>query len=152
MHCRRKDNVDETVQALRDKGLQVSGVVCHVGNAQHRSSLIKQTIQVRQHLHVCQVRMSVRSSTCTIGGIACSVQSAACNLLAVVRAWPRGAAQGHIEASERMHLMSCHQLSKGLCERTFLGVFVSAQEYGQLDILISNAAVRTRPAGPAACL
>jgi hypothetical protein len=47
MHCRRKDNVDETVQALCAKGLQVSGVVCHVGNAQHRSSLIQQTIQVK---------------------------------------------------------------------------------------------------------
>jgi hypothetical protein len=45
--CRRKDNVDETLQSLRSKGLQVSGVVCHVGNAQHRSDLIKQTVQVR---------------------------------------------------------------------------------------------------------
>lgn len=38
------------MQALRAKGLQVSGVVCHVGNAQHRSSLIQQTIQVGNSL------------------------------------------------------------------------------------------------------
>lgn len=42
---RRQQNVDETVAALRAKGLQVSGVVCHVGNAQQRAHLIKQTVQ-----------------------------------------------------------------------------------------------------------
>lgn len=42
---RRKQNVDDTVEALRSKGLQVSGVVCHVGNAEHRSNLIQQTVQ-----------------------------------------------------------------------------------------------------------
>lgn len=43
---RRQDNVDETVAELRSKGLQVSGVVCHVGNAQHRQALVDRTIQV----------------------------------------------------------------------------------------------------------
>jgi diaminopimelate decarboxylase len=43
--CRRQQNVDETVQALQAKGLQVKGVVCHVGNAQDRTQLIKQAIQ-----------------------------------------------------------------------------------------------------------
>lgn len=46
MICSRgQQNVDETVQALRAKGLHVSGVVCHVGNAQQRAYLIKQTMQ-----------------------------------------------------------------------------------------------------------
>lgn len=49
-NCRRRQqNVDETVQALRAKGLQVSGVVCHVGDAQQRTNLIRQTMQVWQH-------------------------------------------------------------------------------------------------------
>lgn len=43
---RRQQNVDETVAALRQKGLQVSGVACHVGNDQHRRQLVEQTIKV----------------------------------------------------------------------------------------------------------
>jgi hypothetical protein len=38
--------VDETVAALRRKGLRVSGVVCHVGNDAHRRNLIAQTLKV----------------------------------------------------------------------------------------------------------
>lgn len=58
--CRRQQNVDETVQALQAKGLQVKGVVCHVGNAQHRTQLIKQTIQASQSQ--CSVTASVTGS------------------------------------------------------------------------------------------
>lgn len=42
---RRQDNVDETVADMRAKGLQVSGMVCHVGNAQHRQALVDRTVQ-----------------------------------------------------------------------------------------------------------
>jgi hypothetical protein len=45
-HCRRQKNVDETLALLRAKGLTVSGMVCHVGSAQHRQALVDRTIQV----------------------------------------------------------------------------------------------------------
>jgi hypothetical protein len=44
--CRRQQNVDETVAEMRAKGLTVSGMVCHVGNAQRRQALVDRTIQV----------------------------------------------------------------------------------------------------------
>jgi len=42
---RKKSSVDETVAELRSRGLEVSGVVCHVGDASHRQQLIQKTIQ-----------------------------------------------------------------------------------------------------------
>jgi len=60
--------VDDTVEALRSKGLQVSGVVCHVGNAEHRSNLIQQTVQVGT-----QVAMGVTWATSSSSVLAVSV-------------------------------------------------------------------------------
>ena len=40
-------NVDEAVEKLRDRGIEVLGVVCHVSNAQQRKNLIEKTVQVR---------------------------------------------------------------------------------------------------------
>ncbi|KAI3987433.1 hypothetical protein MKX01_042437 [Papaver californicum] len=42
---RKQKNVDEAVEKLKSKGIEVFGVVCHVSNAQHRKNLIDQTIQ-----------------------------------------------------------------------------------------------------------
>ena len=41
---RRQDNVDRAVQSLRNEpgNLIVEGVVCHIGNAEHRRSLIQE--------------------------------------------------------------------------------------------------------------
>lgn len=50
--CRRQRNVDETVDALRSKGLEVKGMVCHVGNTEHRKALIQRAVQVQ---HSCLV-------------------------------------------------------------------------------------------------
>lgn len=44
---RRRSNVDEAVQQLRSQGLEVTGCVCHVGDAGHRKQLVQRTIQVR---------------------------------------------------------------------------------------------------------
>ncbi|KAK8642233.1 hypothetical protein V6N13_011587 [Hibiscus sabdariffa] len=41
---RKQKNVDEAVEMLKNKGLEVFGVVCHVSNAQHRKDLIQKTI------------------------------------------------------------------------------------------------------------
>ncbi|KDP20683.1 hypothetical protein JCGZ_21154 [Jatropha curcas] len=42
---RKQKNVDEAVQKLKVRGIQVLGVVCHVSNAQQRKNLIEKTVQ-----------------------------------------------------------------------------------------------------------
>ncbi|XP_059624569.1 tropinone reductase-like 3 [Cornus florida] len=42
---RKQNNVDEAVQTLKAKGIEVLGVVCHVSNAQQRKNLIDKTVQ-----------------------------------------------------------------------------------------------------------
>ncbi|KAK4485027.1 hypothetical protein RD792_007635 [Penstemon davidsonii] len=42
---RRQKNVDEAVEELKGKGIEVLGLVCHVSNAQHRKDLIEKTVQ-----------------------------------------------------------------------------------------------------------
>ncbi|GLC38050.1 hypothetical protein PLESTB_000442300 [Pleodorina starrii] len=43
---RKQSNVDETVAALRGRGLQVAGCACHVGSAEQRKRLVQQCVQV----------------------------------------------------------------------------------------------------------
>ncbi|KAL0407224.1 UNVERIFIED_CONTAM: Tropinone reductase-like 3 [Sesamum latifolium] len=42
---RRQKNVDEAVEKLKSRGIEVLGLVCHVSNAQQRKDLIKKTIE-----------------------------------------------------------------------------------------------------------
>ncbi|GAV61223.1 adh_short_C2 domain-containing protein [Cephalotus follicularis] len=42
---RKQQNVDEAIEKLKSKGIDVFGVVCHVSNAQQRKNLIDQTVQ-----------------------------------------------------------------------------------------------------------
>lgn len=42
---RRQKNVDEAVEKLKSRGIEVLGVVCHVSNAQQRKNLIDKTVQ-----------------------------------------------------------------------------------------------------------
>ncbi|CAG2106181.1 unnamed protein product [Medioppia subpectinata] len=42
---RKEANVEKTVRSLRAKGLQVTGVVCHVGNREHRQRLLQTTLR-----------------------------------------------------------------------------------------------------------
>ncbi|GKA27539.1 tropinone reductase-like protein 3 [Tanacetum coccineum] len=42
---RRQRNVDEAVKKLKQQGIEVLGVVCHVSNAQQRKNLIEQTVE-----------------------------------------------------------------------------------------------------------
>ncbi|KAL0328742.1 UNVERIFIED_CONTAM: Short-chain dehydrogenase/reductase SDRA [Sesamum calycinum] len=42
---RRQNNVDEAVEKLKSRGIEVLGLVCHVSNAQQRKDLIKKTIE-----------------------------------------------------------------------------------------------------------
>lgn len=40
-------NVDEAVEKLKGRGIQVLGLVCHVSNPQQRKNLVDITVQVR---------------------------------------------------------------------------------------------------------
>ncbi|KAL9273803.1 Tropinone reductase-like 3-like protein, partial [Drosera capensis] len=42
---RKQKNVDEAVEKLRRKGIEVLGVVCHVSNRQQRRNLIDGTVK-----------------------------------------------------------------------------------------------------------
>jgi dehydrogenase/reductase SDR family protein 4 len=42
---RKQQNVDEAVEKLKAKGIDVFGVVCHVSNAQQRKNLILKTVE-----------------------------------------------------------------------------------------------------------
>ncbi|KAF8391614.1 hypothetical protein HHK36_023920 [Tetracentron sinense] len=42
---RKQNNVNEAVEKLRARGIQVLGVVCHVSHAQQRKNLIEKTVQ-----------------------------------------------------------------------------------------------------------
>ncbi|KAL1826271.1 hypothetical protein DCAR_0205383 [Daucus carota subsp. sativus] len=42
---RKQSNVDEAVEKLKAKGIEVLGLVCHVSNAQHRKNLVDKTVQ-----------------------------------------------------------------------------------------------------------
>ena len=43
-------NVDEAVEKLKARGIEVLGVVCHVSNAEQRKNLIDKTVQVRNEV------------------------------------------------------------------------------------------------------
>ncbi|PON91324.1 Short-chain dehydrogenase/reductase [Trema orientale] len=45
LSSRKQKNVDEAVEKLKGKGIEVFGVVCHVSNAQQRKNLIDKTLQ-----------------------------------------------------------------------------------------------------------
>ncbi|KAJ0017482.1 hypothetical protein Pint_09719 [Pistacia integerrima] len=42
---RRQENVDEAVEKLKARGIEVYGVVCHVSNSEQRKNLIDKTVQ-----------------------------------------------------------------------------------------------------------
>lgn len=42
---RKQNNVDEAVKTLKSEGLQVSGIVCHVGKDEDRKRLINKVMQ-----------------------------------------------------------------------------------------------------------
>lgn len=42
---RKQQNVDKAVNAMKAKGLSVSGIVCHAANKEHRTKMIEKTVQ-----------------------------------------------------------------------------------------------------------
>ena len=43
-------NVDEAVEKLKSKGIEVFGMACHVSSAEQRENLIKSTVQVSSYI------------------------------------------------------------------------------------------------------
>lgn len=60
-------NVDEAVEKLKSRGIEVLGVVCHVSNAQQRKNLIDKTIQVRGKAHLLHIVFAMKSDKPTGG-------------------------------------------------------------------------------------
>ncbi|XP_078443311.1 indole-3-butyric acid response 1 [Wolffia australiana] len=69
---RRQRNVDEAVEKLRAKGIEVTGVVCHVANAQHRKNLITKTIEKYKNIDII---VSNAAANPSIEGILASEES-----------------------------------------------------------------------------
>lgn len=62
--CSRKQkNVDEAVEKLKGKGIEVLGVVCHVSNAQQRKNLIDETVKKYQKIDVVVSNAAANPST-----------------------------------------------------------------------------------------
>ncbi|KAI8567346.1 hypothetical protein RHMOL_Rhmol02G0114600 [Rhododendron molle] len=63
---RRQNNVNEAVEKLRARGIEVLGVVCHVSNAQQRKNLIETTVQKYGKIDVIVSNAAVNPSVDTI--------------------------------------------------------------------------------------
>ncbi|KAI5062668.1 hypothetical protein GOP47_0023207 [Adiantum capillus-veneris] len=60
---RKQKNVDEAVQSLKELGIDVLGVACHVGNADHRKNLIKSAVDKFGRLDIFVSNAAVSPST-----------------------------------------------------------------------------------------
>ncbi|CAN4126930.1 unnamed protein product [Withania somnifera] len=65
---RKQKNVDEAVQKLRDRGIEVFGVVCHVSSAQQRKNLVEKAIQKYGKLDVIVSNAAVNPTVDAILG------------------------------------------------------------------------------------
>ncbi|KAK9089772.1 hypothetical protein Scep_028854 [Stephania cephalantha] len=63
---RRQKNVDEAAEALRKKGIEVLGLVCHVLNAEQRKNLIEKTVEKYGKIDVLVSNAAVNPSVSTI--------------------------------------------------------------------------------------
>ncbi|KAJ7967759.1 Tropinone reductase-like [Quillaja saponaria] len=63
---RRQKNVDEAVEKLKARGIEVLGVVCHVSNAQQRKDLVDRTVQKYGKIDVLVSNAAVNPSVETI--------------------------------------------------------------------------------------
>ncbi|KAK9091980.1 hypothetical protein Syun_026891 [Stephania yunnanensis] len=63
---RRQKNVDEAAEALRKKGIEVLGLVCHVLNAEQRKNLIEKTVEKYGKIDVVVSNAAANPSVSTI--------------------------------------------------------------------------------------
>lgn len=60
---RKQKNVDEAVEKLKAKGIEVTGIVCHVANAQQRKELIEKTVQKYKGIDIVVSNAAANPST-----------------------------------------------------------------------------------------
>lgn len=63
---RKQKNVDEAVEKLKARGIEVLGMVCHVADAQQRKNLIDKTVQKYGKIDVVVSNAAANPSTATI--------------------------------------------------------------------------------------
>ncbi|KAF6173213.1 hypothetical protein GIB67_026908 [Kingdonia uniflora] len=63
---RKQKNVDEAVEKLKGRGIDVIGIVCHVSNAQQRKNLIEKTIEKYGKIDVVVSNAAANPSVDTI--------------------------------------------------------------------------------------
>ncbi|GFZ10645.1 indole-3-butyric acid response 1 [Actinidia rufa] len=63
---RKQNNVDEAVEKLKARGIEVLGVVCHVSNAQQRKNLIDKTVKKYGKIDVIVSNAAVNPSVSAI--------------------------------------------------------------------------------------
>ena len=61
---RKQNNVDRAVAMLRDEGLDVAGMVCHVGNSEHRERLIQETVKAKGGVDILVCGAGVNPALC----------------------------------------------------------------------------------------
>ncbi|KAM0933963.1 putative short-chain dehydrogenase/reductase SDR, NAD(P)-binding domain superfamily [Dioscorea sansibarensis] len=49
---RKQENVDEAVDKLKNQGIEVMGIVCHVSNPQQRKELVDKTVKKYGHIDI----------------------------------------------------------------------------------------------------
>ena len=55
---RKQANVDRALKELQDAKLSVSGMVCHVGKAEHRAKLINEVGILLSNIYVLMIKQS----------------------------------------------------------------------------------------------
>ena len=70
---RKQANVDRTVDALRGEGLDVAGVVCHVGKPEHRERLVEETVKAKGGVDILVCNAAVNP---VMGGVLETPESA----------------------------------------------------------------------------
>ncbi|KAL1832281.1 hypothetical protein ACET3Z_001932 [Daucus carota] len=63
---RKQKNVDEAVEKLKARGIEVLGMVCHVSDAQQRKNLVDKTVQKYGKIDVVVSNAAANPSTATI--------------------------------------------------------------------------------------
>uniref|UniRef100_A0A8C5Q2H2 Dehydrogenase/reductase SDR family member 4 n=1 Tax=Leptobrachium leishanense TaxID=445787 RepID=A0A8C5Q2H2_9ANUR len=52
LSSRKQENVDKAVKQLKDEGLSVAGIVCHVGVGEHREKLITKALELHGKIDI----------------------------------------------------------------------------------------------------
>ncbi|KMZ59820.1 Tropinone reductase-like 3 [Zostera marina] len=63
---RKQSNVDEAAKKIREKGIEVMGVVCHVSNPQHRKNLVDITVEKYRKIDIIVSNAAVNPTTDSI--------------------------------------------------------------------------------------